>query len=116
MPVKTRLAQITKSTATLIDNTHTHTHTHIYIYINLQRSFESYVIIDGISDHLPSLLIVMQTKKYTIRLEFTTRNLTEKRIARLNYELRHIDWTNTLQSNNTATEDYTIFSTEITKN
>ena len=37
------------------------------------------------------LLIVMQTKNYTNRLEFTTRNLTEKRIARRNNELRHID-------------------------
>ena len=58
----------------------------IYISKNLQRSFESYIIIDAISDHLPGLLIVMQTKKYTNGLEFTTWNLTKQTIAWLNNE------------------------------
>ena len=81
----------------------------------MQRSFDSHIIIEDISDHLPSLLIFSADKKFTDRLEFTTRNITEKGIARLNNELGHIDWTNILQSNNTTTQDKTMFSIEIMK-
>ena len=48
-PVITRPTRITQRAATLIDN--------IYISKNLQHSFDSAIILDNISDHLPINLI-----------------------------------------------------------
>ena len=53
-PVITRPTRITQRTATLIDN--------IHISKNLQCSFDSAIIIDDISDYLPTVALLRQTK------------------------------------------------------
>ena len=53
-PVITRPTRITQRSATLIDN--------IYISKNLQCKFDSAIIVDDISDHLPSVALLRQTK------------------------------------------------------
>ena len=49
-PVITRLTRITQTSATLIDN--------IYISKKLQHTFDSTIIIDDITDHLPTLALL----------------------------------------------------------
>ena len=53
-PVITRPTRITQRSATLIDN--------IYISKNLQCKFDSTIIVDDISDHLPLVALLRQTK------------------------------------------------------
>ena len=52
--VITRPTRITQNSATLIDN--------IYISNNLQCSFDSLILIEDISDHLPTVALLKQTK------------------------------------------------------
>ena len=51
-PVITRPARVTQQSATLIDN--------IYISHNLKRSFNLLILIDDISDHLPTVALLKQ--------------------------------------------------------
>ena len=53
VPSITRPTRITNSMATLIDN--------IFISKLLQRSFDSMILLEDISDHLPSLVLMKQT-------------------------------------------------------
>ena len=53
-PVITRPTRITQRSATLIHN--------IYISKNLQCKFDSAILLDDISDHLPSVALLRQTK------------------------------------------------------
>ena len=54
IPTITRPTRITKTSATLIDN--------VFISRMLQQSFDSMILIEEISDHLPSLVLMKQTK------------------------------------------------------
>ena len=54
LPTITRPTRITNHSATLIDN--------IYVSDQLHRNFESAIIIHDLSDHLPSLVMLKQTK------------------------------------------------------
>ena len=54
LPTIMRPTRITNHSATLIDN--------IYVTENLHSSFESAILIDDMSDHLPLLAMVKQTK------------------------------------------------------
>ena len=54
LPMITRPSRITHHSATLIDN--------IYVSEQLHRSFESIIIIDNMSDHLPLVTMLKQTK------------------------------------------------------
>ena len=53
-PVITRPTRITQRSATLIDN--------IYISKNLQCKFDSAILLDDISDHLPLVALLRQTR------------------------------------------------------
>ena len=53
-PVITRPTRITQRSPTLMDN--------IYISKNLQYSFDSAILLDDISDHLPTVALLRQTK------------------------------------------------------
>ena len=50
IPSITRPTQITKSSATLIDN--------IFVPTTLTLSFNSYLLVDDMSDHLPTLVVL----------------------------------------------------------
>ena len=54
IPVITRPTRVTNSTATLIDN--------MFISHLLQHSFDSLILLEDISDHLPSIVLTRQTK------------------------------------------------------
>ena len=105
IPTITRLKRITNSTATLIDN--------IYIIGKIQHNYESHLILSDISDHLPSLLLLKQTKvKDRTPIEFESRNLNEDKIMQINNELWSIDWNGQLNSNNCNT-NFNTFCSEI---
>ena len=92
LPCITRPTQITKSTATLIDN--------IFISQHLHNSFDSCVLISDISDHMPSIVNI-HDQKYdnTKSLEFKCRSLNDKsKIAELNNLLSVVDWSTLHQS------------------
>ena len=93
IPTITRPMRITNTSATLIDN--------IYISGKIQRNYESHLIVTDISDHLPSLLLLKQTKvKDKTPIEFESRNLNDDKIMKINNELRNIDWNGLLNSKN----------------
>ena len=90
-PVITRPTRITQRSATLIDN--------IYISKNLQCKFDSAIIVDDISDHLPLVALLRQTK-ITDRspIEFMSCRLNATKISRIHQELHTIDWNGILNS------------------
>ena len=70
VPTITRPTRITNTSATLIDNT--------FISEELQKNFASTILVEDISDHLPSLTLLRQTKLCDKKpLEFESRNLTD---------------------------------------
>ena len=111
-PVITRPTRITQRSATLIDN--------IYISKNLQRKFDSAIILGDISDHLPLVALLRQTKiTDKSPIEFMSRRLNATKISRIHHELRTIDWNGILNSedinvntNRFMSEMETIMNTE----
>ena len=80
IPTITRPTRITNTMATLINN--------IFIGGKIQRNYESYIVIAKISDHLPSLLSLKQTKvKDRTLIEFKSRNLNDEKIKQINIGL-----------------------------
>ena len=91
LPAITRLTRITSNTATLIDN--------VFISDQLQRNFDSGLIVDDISDHLPSIVLMKQTRiADKSPIEFDSRILTVDKISRIKAELMHVDWNGTLNN------------------
>ena len=84
-PIITRPTRIMQNSATLIDN--------IYVSDLLHRSFESSIIIDDMSDHLPVLTMLKQTKLRDSELiTFNIRCLDEKKLKQVNPDLMKVDW------------------------
>ena len=72
-PTITRPTRITQHSATLIDN--------IFISELLHRNFESSILIEHISDHLPLLTMLKQTRLLNSELlEFNSRCLNDKKL------------------------------------
>ena len=93
IPTITRPTRITKTSATLIDN--------VFISKMLQESFDSMILIEEISDHLPSLVLMKQTKlRNKDPLQFKSRKLTEDKIQNIKDELKQKDWNGILRSDN----------------
>ena len=92
LPCITRPTHITKTTATLIDN--------VFISQHLHKSFDSCVLINDISDHMPSIVNIHDQKHDNSKpLEFTCRSINnETKITELNNMLSVIDWTTLHQS------------------
>ena len=91
LPMITQPTRITQQSATLIDN--------IYISEMLQRNFDSAIIINDMSDHLPAVALLKQTK-YTDKspIEFQRRKLNEEKISKINQKLHNVDWNGNLNS------------------
>ena len=99
LPCITRPTRITKSTATLIDN--------VFISQNLHKNFESSIIINDISDHLPSIVTIHnQFTDSTEPWEFNCRSLNETKMKEINNLLLSTDWStlNTTDVNKSFTE------------
>ena len=100
-PVITRPTRIIQQSATLIDN--------IYISYNLQCSFNSLILIDDISDHLPTVALLKQAKMIDkTPIEYTSRKLNDGKIKNINNRLNRKDWNGILNSNDVNTNFNTI--------
>ena len=91
IPTINKPTRITKSTATLIDN--------IIISENLCGSYHSNVLINDMSDHMPTICILNSfktTKKEPISI--TSRDTRPRNIAALKEHLNTYDWTGLLNS------------------
>ena len=101
-PTITHPTRVTQTSATLIDN--------IFISSKLHHQFNSMLILDDISDHLPSLVLLKQTKiKNREPIEFKSRKLTEANFAIIRRSLNQVDWNGVLNSND-CNENFNIFS------
>ena len=71
----------------------------MFISENLHRLFESAILLEDISDHLPTLALLKQTRM-TIKapLTFESRNLSESKLRQINHDLHQMDWISTLDS------------------
>ena len=91
LPAITRPTRITSNTATLIDN--------VFISDQLQRNFDSGLIVDDISDHLSSIVLMKQTRiTDKSPIEFDSRILTDDKLSRIKAEFMHVDWNGTLNN------------------
>ena len=104
-PTITRPTQITQHSATLIDN--------IFISELLHRNFESSILIEDISDHLPILTMLKQTRLLnSAPLEFNSRCLNEKKLKRANNILMNLDWIGLL-TGTTSNQKFNQFSDKV---
>ena len=105
LPAITLPTRITSNTATIIDN--------VFISELLQRNFDSGLIVDDISDHLPSIVLMKQTRLTDKSpIEFDSRNLTDDKISRIKSELMHVDWNGTL-NNDDCSVNFENFCTKL---
>ena len=93
VPMITCLTRITNSTATLIDN--------VFISGALQHDFDSLILLEDTSDHLPSMVLLRQTKMCDkTALQFETRSLNETKLGKIKDDRKQKDWNGLLRSNN----------------
>ena len=86
-PSITHLTRITKSSGTLIDN--------IFTSQSLHKSFDSCIVLHDISDHMPSIVNIHNTKHDIDEpLEFECRSLSKNRLHKINNLLLTTNWTN----------------------
>ena len=84
-PTITRPSRITHHSVMLIDN--------IYVSDQLHRSFESMLLINDISDHLPTLALLKQTKLIKQEpLIYKSRCLNDAKLKVVNHQLMRKDW------------------------
>ena len=104
-PTITRLTQITHHSATLIDN--------IFISELLHRNFESSILIEDISDHLPLLTMLKQTRLLNSEpLKFNSRCLNDKKLKHVNSILMNVDWIGLL-TGTTSNQKFNQFSDKV---
>ena len=88
----TRPTRITHTTATLIDN--------IFIDEKLFQSFDSCLLIEDLSDHLPAITLLKQTKVLDRRpIQFTSRCLMDDKLKIIKENLHGVDWIGELNTN-----------------
>ena len=96
LPAIMRPSRITQTSATLIDN--------VFLSEILYRQFDSALLIRDISDHLPLLVLIKQTKlKDKTPIEFKSRKLNNAKITRIKNILFNTDWNACLNSTNCNT-------------
>ena len=90
-PTITRPTRITQRSATLIDS--------IFFSSKLHRNFNSMIILDDISDHLPTVALVKQTKLHgKTPIEFHSRDLSDTILTQIREKLNQVDWNGVLNS------------------
>ena len=104
-PTITRPTRITHHSATLINN--------IYVTEILHRNFESTILIDDMSDHLPTLAMLKQTRLMNPEpIAFNSRCLNENKLKQVNHKLMRVDWIGVL-TGTTSDEKFNQFSDQI---
>ena len=105
LPTTMHQTRIMHSSATLIDN--------IFVSDHLYRDFESALILNDISDHLPLLMLLEQTKFVNKQpLEFPSRSLNEKTIKEIKERLYKIDWIGLLNKK-MSNENFNMFCKKV---
>ena len=90
-PVITQPTRVTQCSVTLIDN--------IYISKELQCKFNSLILIDDISDHLPTVALLRQTKVTDKSpIEYISRKLNDSKILQIHRKLCEKDWNGIMNS------------------
>ena len=101
-PTITHPICITHHSATLINN--------IFVTEILHRNFESTILIDDISDHLPTLAMLKQTRLMNHELiAFNSRCLSKDKLKQVNHKLMRVDWIGVL-TGTTSDEKFNQFS------
>ena len=104
-PTITRPTRITHHSATLIDN--------IFISELLHRNFESSILIEDISNHLPLLTMLKQTRLLNSEpLEFNSRCLNDEKLKHVNNILMNVDWIGLL-TGTTSNQKFNQFSDKV---
>ena len=91
---------------TLIDN--------IYISTGLQKYFKSSILVSDITDHLPTLALLNQTKhiiKESLHVKF--RKLNDNNIEKIKEKLNNINWQNMLEESLGTDKLYETFSSSL---
>ena len=81
--------------------------------MKLHQKYKSAILINDMSDHLPILTLLRQTKlKNNIPLVFESRKLNDKSVHSINTDLQQINWDDKL-SGADCNKNYNIFTTLI---
>ena len=92
IPSITRPTRITKNSATLIDN--------IILSQSLLVQYESRIILDDISDHLPSLVKLEDvSEKKNIKKIITSQNIGKWNLEKINNSLLKQNWSSVITEN-----------------
>ena len=90
LPVITKPTRITDTSATLIDN--------ILISSKLQKAYHSGIIISDMSDHLPTVIKLINAKQDIKKQQIVTyRKITEENIKLINEDLQRHNWEEILE-------------------
>ena len=101
----TRPTRITTNSVMLIDN--------IFVSEKLQKNFDSCILVNNMSDHLPILTLLKQTKLIDRSpLIYQSRKLTNKKIETIKYTLQETDWNGILNKDN-CSENFDVFYKEL---
>ena len=104
LPTITKPTRISKTSATLIDN--------ILISNKLQLNYESLIIVDDLSDHLPCLVKLKNFKPTGTKNFILKRKINNKAVQKINEDLSKIDW-NIKLKDKPASDSFHTFHSEI---
>ena len=91
LPTITRPTRITQTIASLIDN--------IFVTKTLHHNFDSLILLNDMSDHLPMLTLLKQTKIVNRDpIIFEIHCLNDVKLGKIKHELSNIDWNGHLNS------------------
>ena len=101
LPTITRPTRITQTTASLIDN--------IFVTKPLHCNFDSLILLNDMSDHLPTLTLLKQTRIVDKDpIIFESHCLNNDKFGKIKHELYSIDWNGHLNSSD-CNENFNVF-------
>ena len=104
LPTITKPTRISETSATLIDN--------ILISKKLQPNYESLIIVDDLSDHLPCLVRLKNFKPTGTKNFILKRVINNKVLKNINEDISKIDW-NMKMKNKSASDSFHSFHSEL---
>ena len=104
LPTITKPTRSSKTSATLIDN--------ILISKKLQPNYESLIIVDDLSDHLPCLVKLKNFKPTGTKNFILKRVINNKAVKNINEDLSKIDW-NMKMKDKPASDSFHAFHSEL---
>ena len=104
LPTITKPTRISKTSATLIDN--------ILISKKLQPNYESLIIVDDLSDHLPCLVKLKNFKPTGTKNFILKRVINNKAVKNISEDISKIDW-NMKMKDKPASDSFHAFHSEL---